>query len=175
MPSWRSNRLTELLGIRYPILTGAFGGLSAVELTAAVSNGGGLGAYGLYGYPADRIARTVAELRTATEAPFLLNLWVSDEDEAQSPDPAEFAAAADRLRPFFSDLGLEVPEPPARLLPSFAEQVDAVLEARPAAVGFVFGVPGEEVLAASGRRASQWSAPPPRWRRPSLSRTPVWI
>src|SRR4051794_27503094 len=131
-PAWRKNRITDLLGIRYPILTGAFGGLSSVALTATVSEGGGLGAYGLYGYSPEQIKRTVADLRAATSGPFLLNLWVVDEADAAPPDPAALAAAAERLRPFYADLGIEVPPAPARLLPSFPAQVDAVLEARPA-------------------------------------------
>ncbi len=37
-------RLTELLGIEYPIIQGALGGgLSGAELVSAVSNAGGLG------------------------------------------------------------------------------------------------------------------------------------
>jgi nitronate monooxygenase len=44
-----SGRIERLLGIRHPILLGAFGGLSSIELTAAVSDAGGLGQYGLYG------------------------------------------------------------------------------------------------------------------------------
>ena len=57
-----TGRLEELLGIRQPILLGAFGGLSNVELTAAVSELGGLGQYGLYGYSAERIRETAAAL-----------------------------------------------------------------------------------------------------------------
>lgn len=139
--SWRQNRLTQLLGIEHPILSGAFGGMSAVALTAAVSGAGGLGAYGLYGYSAERIAGTAAELRAATAAPFLLNLWVTDETQAAVPSVAEFEAATARLRPFFEECGLEPPVRPDRLLPSFEEQLAAVLEARPAVAGFVFGLP----------------------------------
>ena len=47
-PSHR-NRLTELFGTEVPVVLGPFGGVSSVELTAAVSDGGGLGSYGLYG------------------------------------------------------------------------------------------------------------------------------
>ncbi|HEU4757416.1 MAG TPA: 2-nitropropane dioxygenase, partial [Agromyces sp.] len=42
-----TTRLTELLGVRHPIVLGPFGGLSSVELTATVSELGGLGSYGL--------------------------------------------------------------------------------------------------------------------------------
>ncbi|WP_210508245.1 nitronate monooxygenase family protein [Naasia sp. SYSU D00057] len=145
--SWRENRLTDRLGIEVPILSGAFGGLSSVALTAAVSDAGGLGAYGLYGYGPERIAATVAELRAATAAPFLLNLWVTDEAEAAPPAAAVVREAAERLAPFYAELGIELPDPPTRLLPSFEEQVEAVVAVRPAAVGFVFGLPDAASLA----------------------------
>ena len=65
-------RLTELLGIRHPIVLGPFGGLSSVELTATVSELGGLGSHGLYGYDADRIRETGAAIRAATGGPFAI-------------------------------------------------------------------------------------------------------
>ena len=37
------NRLTSLLGIDIPVLLGPFGGMSSAELTADVSEYGGLG------------------------------------------------------------------------------------------------------------------------------------
>ena len=45
--AFRSTPITELLGIDAPVVLGPFGGVSSVQLTAAVSDGGGLGSYGL--------------------------------------------------------------------------------------------------------------------------------
>ena len=46
---WYHTKITELLGIDYPILQGPFGGnLSTPALVATVSNAGGLGGYGAY-------------------------------------------------------------------------------------------------------------------------------
>jgi nitronate monooxygenase len=40
---WCNTKATEMLGIKYPILQGPFGGnLSSVELVATVSNAGGI-------------------------------------------------------------------------------------------------------------------------------------
>ncbi len=43
MPGWNQNRFTSKLGIEYPINQRPPGGLSSQQLTAAVSNFGGLG------------------------------------------------------------------------------------------------------------------------------------
>lgn len=146
-----SKTLTRRLGIEAPIVLAPFGGLSSVELTARVSELGGLGSYGLYGYDADRILHTADELRAATSRPFSFNLWLPTGTE-RDPDPAEYARAAEAVRPLFAEVGLEVPDAPARYLPPFEEQLQAALDARPAALSFVFGVPGRDILEAAHER-----------------------
>jgi len=134
------NRLTELLGIEHPIVLGPFGGVSSVALTAAVSGLGGLGSYGLYGYDAARIAATAAELRAATDRPFALNLWLPTGDEV-TPREVDLTASRAAVAPLFAELDLTQPDTPDAFLPSFDEQVAAVLDARPAVLSLVFGVP----------------------------------
>ncbi|MGC5166582.1 NAD(P)H-dependent flavin oxidoreductase [Luteimicrobium sp. DT211] len=140
--------LRELLGIEHPVVLAPFGGVSSVELTATVTDAGGLGSYGLYGYGPDRIRETVAALRAATSGPFSLNLWLPTGDEVlpADVDVGTGAPAVAAVAGLFAELGLEVPRPPERFLPSFDDQLDAVLDARPAAVSFVFGVPAPDVV-----------------------------
>lgn len=145
------NRLGELLGIDTPIVLGGFGGLSSVELTAVVSDKGGLGTYGLYGYGAERIRETAEGIRSRTQRPFAVNLWLPTGDEV-GPDDAEIPAAVAAVAPIFDELGLGVPPLPARFLPDFGSQVDAVLEVEPAAISFVYGVPASEVVSRAHAR-----------------------
>lgn len=144
--AWRDTALTRALGIELPIVLGAFGGLSSVALTAAVSNAGGLGSFGLYGYDADRIRSTAQALREQTGRPFALNLWLPLGTQNPSSDEAEFRAWLAPLEPFFVELGLALPARPQRYLPDFDEQFDALLDARPAVASFVFGVPSEQQI-----------------------------
>jgi len=85
MPSstaWHDSRVSELLGLRHPIIQGPFGGgLSSVELVAAVSGAGGLGSFGAHHLDPVAIAAVAAKLREATPGPFALNLWVSNRSE----------------------------------------------------------------------------------------------
>lgn len=144
---WRSTAFTRLVGIDLPIVLGAFGGASSTALTAAVSNAGGLGSYGLYGMGADRIRQTVDELRALTERPFALNLWLPlNGHEPEAPSAERFATYLAPLEGYFRELGIEPPEPPAVYLPPFDDQLDAVIAARPAALSLVYGVPSAEVL-----------------------------
>jgi len=144
------SELSEILGVRHPILLGPFGGLSSVALTATVSDAGGLGGYGLYGYGGERIRSTAAALRDATDSPFALNIWLPTGDEVEpGPQHTVFAQA---LEPFYEAVGVDVPARPERYLPSLDEQLDAIWEASPAVLSVVFGVPSPQVVDEAHRR-----------------------
>lgn len=144
------SELREILGVRHPILLGAFGGLSSISLTAAVSAAGGLGAYGLYGYDGERIRSTAAALREATDRPFALNIWLPMGDEVEpGPQHTVFAQA---LEPFYEAVGVDVPARPERYLPSLDEQLGAIWDAAPAVLSVVFGVPSAEIVEEAHRR-----------------------
>ncbi|MBM7505958.1 NAD(P)H-dependent flavin oxidoreductase [Agromyces aurantiacus] len=143
-----TTRLTQLLGIRHPIVLGPFGGLSSVELTATVSELGGLGSFGLFGYDARHIVQTGEAIRAATSAPFALNLWLPLPTDGAALPPRAFEQALEAVRPLYDAVDTPVPSaPPERYLPSFGEQWEAVLEVRPAVASFVYGVPPEHVVA----------------------------
>jgi len=135
-----------LLGLDVPVVLGPFGGMSSVALTVAVSDAGGLGSYGLYGCDASRIADTAAQLRAATDRPFALNLWIPTGAEV-TPGEVDTAEARATVAPLYDDLGIPAPSgQPERFLVDVEEQLDAVLEARPAFASFVFGMPSPAVV-----------------------------
>ncbi|MER5929664.1 DUF561 domain-containing protein [Streptomyces sp. NPDC002054] len=144
----------ELFELEHPIVQGPFGGgLSSVALAAAVSGAGGLGSYGAHILTPAGIGELVAELRAATARPFAVNLWVPHPDEAAAPpDPAALARYAERMRPWYEELGLDPASlehpPPA---PEFAEQVEALLAAAPPVISWVMGIPEPAVLAEARR------------------------
>jgi len=69
-------RVTELLGIEYPIIQGALGGgLSSVELVSSVSNAGGLGTLTALNYPTGRELREeIRKTKSMTNKPFAVNV-----------------------------------------------------------------------------------------------------
>lgn len=148
------NEATRRLGIEHPIVQGPFGGgLSTARLVATVANLGGLGSFGAHMLPPERIGAVANEIRALTAQPFALNLWVSDHDEGgERIDAASFERAWTIFEPYFRELGLEQPMPPERGHPRFDAQVEALLEARPPAFSFVFGIPSPRILAECRRR-----------------------
>ena len=141
--------LLALLGIEHPVIQGPMGGgQSSVELAGTVSDGGGLGSFGAHHLSPDEIGRLVRDLRERTSKPFSVNLWVSQSDE-DSPD---WTFGLERLRPYFEEVGVDLPQPPKQVGYPFAEQVRVLLEAGPPVFSFVFGIPPAEVLHSARER-----------------------
>ena len=70
-------RVTELLGIRYPILQGGMQWVGKAELVAAVSNAGGLGMVTALTQPTpELLAREIERTRSLTDQPFGGNLTI---------------------------------------------------------------------------------------------------
>ncbi|MEH6345093.1 MAG: nitronate monooxygenase family protein [Bermanella sp.] len=68
-------RITELFGIKYPVLQGGMHYVGFAELAAAVSNAGGLGTItGLTQTSPDNLAKEIAKCKTLTDKPFAVNL-----------------------------------------------------------------------------------------------------
>src|SRR3954469_11386250 len=103
--TWNRNRLSEKLGIDYPMIQGPLGGLSSQRLTAAVSNFGGLGSFGALNLSPEEIRNAISQIRSLTSRPFAMNLWVSTEDEdGRSSDEAAFNRSLAPLASYFAEL-----------------------------------------------------------------------
>lgn len=68
-------RVTELLGIDYPIIQGAMQYMSLAELAAAVSNAGGLGIVPAMAFPTtDDLRQEINKMKALTTKPFGFNI-----------------------------------------------------------------------------------------------------
>src|SRR6266436_6201444 len=147
MPRWNENRLTTKLGIDYPIIQGPLGGLSSQELTAAVSNFGGLGSFGAHGLTPEAIKDVIAKIRSFTSKPFAMNLWVSIEDQGvRTSDENAFNRSLAPLAVHIAALGAPRPEyePYSRI--RFEDQARVLLDERVPVFSFIYGIPPREIL-----------------------------
>ena len=70
-------RITELLGIRYPIIQGGMQWVGLAELASAVSNAGGLGILTALTQPTpDALRKEIERTRAMTDRPFGVNLTI---------------------------------------------------------------------------------------------------
>jgi nitronate monooxygenase len=135
------NRLTELLGVRLPIVQAPMGGATTPELVAAVSEAGALGSLAGAMTSPDALRAAVRRVRELTSRPFAVNLFAPVERAEPAPDVVE---AVDRaLAPFRRELGLPDPVREHPLVPPdpFEERLAVVVEENVPAFSFTFGIP----------------------------------
>lgn len=73
-------KITELLGIEYPIFQGAMAQISTSQLAGAVSEAGGLGIIASGGMTADKLREEIKKTREITQKPFAVNVMLMMEN-----------------------------------------------------------------------------------------------
>lgn len=69
-------KITELLGIEYPIIQGGMAWVAEHNLAAAVSNAGGLGLIGAASAPAEVVREEIRKCKELTDKPFGVNVML---------------------------------------------------------------------------------------------------
>lgn len=69
-------RITELLGIEYPIIQGGMAWVAEYHLAAAVANAGGLGLIGAASAPPEVVREQIREAKKLTDRPFGVNVML---------------------------------------------------------------------------------------------------
>jgi nitronate monooxygenase len=123
------------------VLAPLAGGPSTPELAAAVSGAGGLGFLATGYLSAEAAGEQLERLRSLTDAPFGVNLFVPGE-----PSPAGVCDAyVERLRPVAERLGVELGQPRFDT-DDWDAKLDLLAASPPAVVSFTFGCPPRAVL-----------------------------
>lgn len=140
--------LTDRLGLDLPIIQAPMAGTSTPELAAAVSNAGALGSISIASVDAVEGRRQIQALRALTTRPFNVNLFCH---APTPPDPARDRVWIDSLRPLFAQFGTAPPETLTEIYQSFLTdeaKLAVLLDEKPAAVSFHFGLPQPDQIAA---------------------------
>ena len=141
---WPRNALTERLNIRWPILQAPMGWLSTPALAAAVSNAGGLGGIGMWGFSAEDAERRIAGFRQQSAGSLNVNypLWGEPKITPQTTEPMRR-----RLQAHYDAKGLgPVPQPEATASDVDPEHLAMLLRAKPQMVSFHSGLPRQEIV-----------------------------
>lgn len=98
-------KLTELLGIKYPVIQGGMAWTSDAVLAAAVSNAGGAGIIGSGGRTVEWTRDEVRKAKSLTDKPFGVNVML------MAPNIAEIIAMLCEEKVAFVTLGAGNPVP----------------------------------------------------------------
>jgi nitronate monooxygenase len=137
-------------GLRHPIIQAPLaGGGDTPALVSAVGEAGALGFIGAAYLTPAQIGDSARAVRERTSRPFGISLFAPQPAPAAPPDTQR---ALVRVAPYFAELGLDPPGPPAVAPDTFAEQFKVALDSGAAAFSFTFGIlPPEAIAAIKGR------------------------
>ncbi|BAO39899.1 probable 2-nitropropane dioxygenase [Kluyveromyces marxianus DMKU3-1042] len=138
--------LTELLGIKYPILLSPMAGVSTPELAAIVSNEGGLGSLGLGASPVEKSREAIFKTQLLTDKPFQVNFFCHEQEPLNKTAANGWTSF---MEPIFGKFGATPKKELKKIYKSFLEEpkmLELVLDTKPKAVSFHFGVPSKEII-----------------------------
>ena len=76
-------RISELLGITYPVIQGGMAWVAEYHLAAAVSNAGGLGLIGAASAPPEVVREQIREAKKLTDKPFGVNVMLLNPNDPE--------------------------------------------------------------------------------------------
>lgn len=138
--------LLARLGLRLPIIQAPMAGTSTPALAAAVTNAGGLGSIAVGAVDAATAHDMIAAVRHDTSGPFNVNLFCH---RPARRDPEREAAWLAALAPIFARSDAAPPSALAEIYRSFVndpDMLEVLLETRPPAVSFHFGLPSPAII-----------------------------
>jgi nitronate monooxygenase len=139
MSAPKDSNLFQQLGLKHPLIVAPMaGGPSSVELTAAASAAGALGAMGGAYSNGAAIEAFVAQVRERTDKPFSINLFIPHSIPEVAADRLHRAVEA--TAGYRQELGLPAPQLAPPYEEDFDGQFEAVLRVKPACFSFVFGL-----------------------------------
>jgi len=130
------NALMQDLGLALPIIQAPMTGSDTPQLAGAVSRAGGLGMLGCGIRGPEAMRQAAADVRAATDKPFGINLLMHPTFE---PDAVTVQAALELLAPMYGEFGI-TPQVPERWSEDFQEQLETLIDLRPAVASFAFGI-----------------------------------
>jgi len=133
--------ILQLLEIKHPILLAPMAGVSTPELSAEVSNQGALGSLGLGANTPEAAKAQILKTQELTDQPFQVNFFCHQSEELNTETAQQWI---DYIRPQFEKFDATPPTQLNCIYPSFLDNDDylhVVLETRPKAVSFHFGIP----------------------------------
>jgi nitronate monooxygenase len=143
---WSQNKLTDRLNIEYPIFLAPMAELVTPQLAAAVSNAGGLGTLGMWGFSLQQGVERIERFRELSNGSININYPLWD-------DPGDLTAVGIPMRKQIqklydrNKLGT-IPATQPSSCQVFPDHLEALKENKPELVSFHFGLPGEDIIEA---------------------------
>lgn len=131
----------EQLGLALPVIQAPMAGISTAEMVVAASKAGFLGSLGAGMMSPEEIGASLHQIKSETTAAFNVNLFIID----HLPEYQISAEDVLFLRNIYEKLELDFILP-HQYAPSFQEQFEVLLHAKPPVASFTFGILTQEQI-----------------------------
>jgi nitronate monooxygenase len=142
---WPDSRLIDLFRIEYPIILAPMAGAMDAELTAEVSEAGGLGSLPCAMLTPAQLRDQFAKIRARTRKPVNVNFFCHT---APVLNNARETRWRNTLKPYYQELGIDpsAPVPTSNRVPFDSAFCDVIEDLKPQVVSFHFGLPAADLL-----------------------------
>ena len=141
---WNNTRLTQLIGLKYPIIQAPMaGGATSPALVVSVCNAGGLGSLGAGYLSADQIREAIKTIRKGTKNPFAVNLFIPEPASATHEQMQKSCAAINQCA---AALNPHIEPKKGPYASNFDEQVNILLEEKIPVFSFTFGMLSPDLI-----------------------------
>lgn len=141
---WYQNKITELLGLDYPIIQAPMaGGVTTSRFVSSVSNAGALGMIGAGYMQPNELRQQIREIKALTTRTFGVNLFIPEQPKISEEEINE---ANELLQSFRNELGIKWEIPTYENSSIFEEKLKIVIEEEVPVCSFTFGIPSKEVI-----------------------------
>jgi nitronate monooxygenase len=139
------------LNLKYPLIVAPMaGGPSSPELVIASCKSGALGSIGAAYSSPSAIEDFVTKVRSETDAPFAINLFIPHPEPLITKDLIQLAI--DKTKPFREELNLLEPQLVPPYEENFDSQFEMILKLNPKVFTFIFGILNSEYVKAAKKQ-----------------------
>lgn len=138
--------LTDLPGVRFPLIQAPMAGVQGVELALAVCSAGALGSLPCAMLDLQAMRESLERIRARSDC-VNINFFCH---QAPVPDPGRDAVWRSALSPYYREFGIDAARQAAAApsrSPFSGEMAELLAHFKPAVVSFHFGLPSAELLA----------------------------
>lgn len=145
-----ANQFTKLFGCSKPFLGGPMAGFTTDDMVIETCNAGGIGSIGAARMQPNAIRQAYKNIVSKTNGPFAINLFIptTAQNTLLETCPETRRKVQDVVNVVAENLK-DTNTNPAELpqIPDYSEQIETVLELKPAIFSWTFGIPSEDIIA----------------------------
>ncbi len=144
-----ATNFTKLFGCSKPFVMGPMAGFTTDEMVIETCNAGGIGSISAARMQPDDIRRAYKNIASKTKnAPFAINLFIPTNDQNTLHETTGTRQKVQEVVHIVAENLIDTNTSPVKLpeFPHYNEQIETVLELKPAIFSWTFGIPSEVII-----------------------------